>query len=238
MCSTLRVANRRLAMTPRPHPTPQQHRSRLTEQALIDAALTLFRERGVHSVTVGEIAQRAGVAPATINRRFGDKEGLHREAFRVFLDRSLEMLATVEIAADAIAGPRSLITLLAQVAAVVQGFSRENEPLLRSAYARALVDEGYASGLRELRGRVFALLRRQLLQHADEIRHPAPTLAVEFVLHQALAMLSARNDAGVLEVGALDDRDFHRELMRSLLGYLEVPSTAEQIDDALGGVGL
>lgn len=223
-------------MSIRPH--ARQDRSRQTEQALLDAALCLFQERGVHAVTVGEIAQRAGVAPATINRRFGDRDGLHREAFRTFIERALAMLEAVDVSGTAKGKPRSLVALMAQIAAVVQGFSKGNQALLQSAYARAMVDEGYAAGLRELRSRTLALLRRQLLGHTAEIGHPDPALAVDFVLHQALAMLSARNDASMLEVGALDDRVFHRELMRSLLGYLQVPVTARRIDAALAAVGL
>lgn len=213
---------------------PCQARSRRTEQSLIETALRLYRERGVDAVTLQEIALAAGVAPATINRRFGDKDGLQREVFRTFIDSAMAML-------DAIGpGPkaRNLVDLTAQVAVVVLGFTRANQAYLQSAYARALVDDEYAAGIRELRGRVFAHLRAQLRSHVDEIGHPDPALAIGFALHQALAMLSARMDAGKLDVDVIDERVFFRELLRSLLAYLQVPASEERIDRALSAHGL
>ncbi len=221
-------------MTDRKRQPPSQERSRLTEQALIDAALRLFRARGMDAVTTTDIALAAGVSPATVNRRFGDRAGLERQAFQSFIDRALTLVRSFEAATKA----PGLVDLLAQISAVVLGFSLANQGFLQSAYARALVDDDYAVGLRELRSSVFALLRSHLVGHADEMAHPEPVLAVDFVLQQAMAMLSARIDAARLEVGGLDDGIFYRELMRSLLGYLQVECSLRQIDQALAAWGL
>lgn len=215
------------------HP-PRQERSRLTEQALIDAALRLFQARGMDAVTTADIALAAGVAPATINRRFGDRAGLERHAFRVFIDRALLLVGSV----DAGAGAPSLVALLARIAAAVLGFAHANQRLLRSAHARALLDADYADGLRELRRSVLALLRAELAAHGDEIGHPRPALAIDFALQQAMAMLSARTEAAHLDTGGLDDATFNRELMRSLLAYLQVECSDRQIDRALRLHGL
>jgi AcrR family transcriptional regulator len=45
-----------------------------TRQALIDAALTLFADRGYEATSVDEIAQRAGVSPRTFFRYFETKD--------------------------------------------------------------------------------------------------------------------------------------------------------------------
>lgn len=213
---------------------PRQDRSRRTEQALLDAALGLFRARGADAVTVGDIAGAAGVAPATIYRRFTDKEGLQRVVFRTFIARATAMVDALQPGRRA----PGLVDLMAQVTAVVLAFTRANQRYLQSAYARALVDDDYAAGIRELRASVLASLRSQVRAHAAEIGHPEPALAIEFVLQQALAMLSARMDAGKLEVAALEERDFFRELLRSLLGYLQVKTDVAQIDAALARQGL
>lgn len=217
-------------------PGPKQDRSRRTEQALLDAALTLFRERGVEAVTVGDIATAAGVAPATIYRRFGDKEGLLREAFARFTGEALQLLDLV----PANQRQRSFVALVADIAVLTLRFSQSNQRLLQSAYAKALADDFYARHLVELRTRVFALLKDQLLHRAGEIGHPQPELAMDFALRQAVAMLSARLEAGRLEVGAgaMADDVFVRELLRSILSYLQVPHTAQAIDRALGARGL
>jgi AcrR family transcriptional regulator len=53
-----------------------------TRQALIDAALDVFLQRGFARATTREIAQTAGVAEGTIYRHFPDKHALFHEVFR------------------------------------------------------------------------------------------------------------------------------------------------------------
>jgi AcrR family transcriptional regulator len=55
---------------------PGRPRSEQAEQAIIDAALELFAERGVEGVCVEAVAARAGVGKATIYRRWTSKEDL------------------------------------------------------------------------------------------------------------------------------------------------------------------
>lgn len=55
---------------------PGRPRSEQAEQAIIDAALELFAERGVDGVCVEAVAARAGVGKATIYRRWSSKEDL------------------------------------------------------------------------------------------------------------------------------------------------------------------
>jgi AcrR family transcriptional regulator len=55
---------------------PGRPRSEQAEQAIIDAALELFGERGVDGVCVEAVAARAGVGKATIYRRWPGKEEL------------------------------------------------------------------------------------------------------------------------------------------------------------------
>lgn len=55
---------------------PGRPRSEQAENAIIDAALELFAERGVEGVCVEAVAARAGVGKATIYRRWSSKEDL------------------------------------------------------------------------------------------------------------------------------------------------------------------
>jgi AcrR family transcriptional regulator len=55
---------------------PGRPRSEQAEQAIIDAALELFAERGVEGVCVEAVAAKAGVGKATIYRRWASKEEL------------------------------------------------------------------------------------------------------------------------------------------------------------------
>lgn len=61
-------------------PSCQRKRSApATRQAILDAARQCFSSEGYDKVGVREIAARAGVDPALINRYFGSKEGLFSE---------------------------------------------------------------------------------------------------------------------------------------------------------------
>ncbi|MET8774630.1 helix-turn-helix domain-containing protein [Nocardia sp. NPDC050713] len=53
-------------------------------QLLLDAAQDLVREHGVDSLTMDELAKRAGVGKGTVFRRFGNRSGL----MRALLDHS------------------------------------------------------------------------------------------------------------------------------------------------------
>ncbi|GAB3378268.1 TetR/AcrR family transcriptional regulator [Lysobacter fragariae] len=216
-------------------PTPRQDRSRRTEQALLDAALELFRERGVDAVTVSDIAAAAGVAPATIYRRFGDKDGLLKEAFASFTGMAMQVLDMVPLRAE-----QDAVELLADITTVVMHFSHGNQRLLQSSYAKALVDEFYEAQMIALRRHTIATLKRHFQSKAGEIAHPHADIAIDFALRQAVAMLSARLVTGKLETGSdeMSDAVFLRELMRSLLGYLQIPYTTDAIDRALSGRGL
>jgi TetR/AcrR family transcriptional regulator, repressor of fatR-cypB operon len=64
-------------MTP-PPPSPRASRVPRADkrEAILDAALDLFVERGFHGVAVPEIAELAGVGAGTIYRYFASKEAL------------------------------------------------------------------------------------------------------------------------------------------------------------------
>jgi AcrR family transcriptional regulator len=56
--------------------------SELTRQALIEAATTVFAEKGFEGGSVRMITQKAEANQAAINYHFGGKEGLYREVLR------------------------------------------------------------------------------------------------------------------------------------------------------------
>lgn len=59
-----------------PNPTTDKRR------AILDAALSLFVERGFHGTAVPLVAERAGVGAGTIYRYFDNKEALVNELYR------------------------------------------------------------------------------------------------------------------------------------------------------------
>jgi AcrR family transcriptional regulator len=59
---------------------PRARNAAATRQAILDAAKTCFMQEGYEQAGVREIAGRAGVDPALVNRYFGSKEALFAEA--------------------------------------------------------------------------------------------------------------------------------------------------------------
>jgi len=78
----------------------RERKQRRTRDAITEAALTLFAERGFDAVTVTDIAERAEVGRSTFFRYFADK----REV--LFADNG-ELLALLIAASDRAAGPLS-----------------------------------------------------------------------------------------------------------------------------------
>jgi hypothetical protein len=59
---------------------PRRRNAEATRVAILDAARAIFSEKGFDAAGTREIADRAGVNAALINRYFGSKEGLFAEA--------------------------------------------------------------------------------------------------------------------------------------------------------------
>jgi TetR/AcrR family transcriptional regulator, regulator of cefoperazone and chloramphenicol sensitivity len=74
----------RIPPVPRPVPSPRRRYASadVTRDALLEAALRVFAERGYRLGTVREICRRAGVNGAMANYHFGSKQDLYRAALR------------------------------------------------------------------------------------------------------------------------------------------------------------
>jgi len=62
--------------------TPRRRDSAGSRQALLDAARTLFNERGFDRTTIRDIGELAGLDPTLIARYFGSKSGLYLAILR------------------------------------------------------------------------------------------------------------------------------------------------------------
>jgi len=68
--------------------------------AILDAALTVFAERGFDAARLDDIAQRAGVAKGTLYLYFADKQTLFEELIRSAVDPILERLSAISAVPD------------------------------------------------------------------------------------------------------------------------------------------
>jgi TetR/AcrR family transcriptional regulator, regulator of mycofactocin system len=86
-----------------------------TRQAIAEAALALFRERGFHATTIDDIAQRADVAPRTFFRYYPTKESV------LFSGGEDKLSAMRDLASSRPAGESPYAT----VVAVLRGLANE-----------------------------------------------------------------------------------------------------------------
>jgi AcrR family transcriptional regulator len=73
--------------------SPQQERSRLKRQKLLDAALLLFQEHGYDATSIEDIAQQAGVAVGGFYQHFRSK----RQVLLVLMDGLLQELSQMDL---------------------------------------------------------------------------------------------------------------------------------------------
>jgi len=140
-------------------------RSRIqTRLRLVDAAVRLFAERGLHGVTSHEIARAAGVASGTFYLHFRDKTDVYRHI--VF--HAIEELA--QLVQQAVgAAPGSVLGLRARAEAIVL-FAEHNRDVVRILFSTdAEAASVEADALSRLAGGLEARLRRE----RDEGQFPA-----------------------------------------------------------------
>jgi AcrR family transcriptional regulator len=79
----------------------QSERSQATRNALIDAGQQLFAERGYSAVSVGELAELAGVTTGALYHQFDNKEGLFKAVYSaVVQDVSAQIIKARESSRD------------------------------------------------------------------------------------------------------------------------------------------
>ncbi|HEV2805531.1 MAG TPA: TetR/AcrR family transcriptional regulator [Chthoniobacterales bacterium] len=211
-------------MTRRPRTAHHQDRSRQTAARLLEAAETVLEKHGIEGASVPEIARRAGVSPASIYRRFVDKDGLLREVFERFFERSIK--ANEEALQPSRWKATSLEkALCALVAGMVAAYS-QRPGLLRAviSYSEQHPDAAFRRRALELRERSMAGIEKIVLLHAKEIRHPQPRKAVRIALQLvSLALKERISPSNKLSGPALPAEQLRIELTRLFLGYLRYP---------------
>jgi AcrR family transcriptional regulator len=199
----------------------RQERSRQTASRLLEAAEVILEKRGLQGASVPEIARRAGVSPASIYRRFIDKDGLLREVFERFFERSIE---SNETALDPARWRSSSLEecVCSLVSGMVAGYS-QRPGLLRAviAYSEQHPDPAFRRRALELRERSLERIEKIILLHKKKIAHPDPKKAVSLALQMVTLALKERIDPRTRLAGpALPAPELQAELCRMFLAYL------------------
>jgi AcrR family transcriptional regulator len=167
----------------------RERKKQRTREQIIEAAMSLFAERGYHATTIADIAAAAEVAPRTFFSYFPSKEAV------VFhnVDRNLDGLASA--LRDRLPGETAFDALRRWIDSMFDEFAADkDEAVLRKRLCRE--DEGLAN----FQGGVMARISELLLEAiADDLGEPPDALRPRLVAAAAVAALTS------LE-GSFDDK--------------------------------
>jgi AcrR family transcriptional regulator len=162
------------------HP-PKQQRSRDTLARLMEATIETLEVHGLAGATIPRIAAAAKVAPASVYRRFRDKESLFRTAFLDALEKSNAINAA---AVPALIKGRTLDWVGGALARSLIAQYRARPGLLRAMirFWEADDDEVFRERAMALvAGNAATVVDAIVEEFRDEIAHDDPHRAVTFV---------------------------------------------------------
>lgn len=161
----------------RPRP-PSQARSQASLDRLLVAVEQIIAERGVASLTVQDVASRAGLAAGTLYTRFDNKDALLRAFTAAFFDRARRTADTLlDDARWRGMAPRPLVGAIVRM--LVRSY-RAKRPLLRALhlYVRTHPDAEFRREAAALNSDFVRRLTGLLLHHRGAMTHPDPGRAV------------------------------------------------------------
>lgn len=204
---------------------PQQERSRRTLESLLSAAVRILHESGLEGATIPRIACAAGVSPATVYRRFKDKQDLLRAAF-------LHMLQTSQAQnrmhlAKQLARP-TLYEAAHRFIALNFAQYQQAGQLLRALkqFMHADGDSAFVRTARRIIEDSLDLVVQAMLAYRKEIVHAKPERALRIATLTASTAIEAIFFVPLSAWNTLrpmTDEELIDELTRSYVAYLKSP---------------
>lgn len=206
---------------PLTHPT-RQPRAQHTSDAIIDAGLALLRERDFASVSVAEIAERAGISVGGFYARFEGKEALlHVLAARVLADCANALDRALSPGRMARASVEGVVR--AYVRVMVTKFREHRSAIVQVIRHARAGDPLHGLAVRDFNDHVHGRLRELLHERRHLIAHADPAVAVNI----GLFLVSAAAREGVLGDNLraypikVTDTMLIAELTRAYVAYLQ-----------------
>jgi AcrR family transcriptional regulator len=183
-------------------------------EAILDAALSVFSERGYEAARLDDVAERAGVAKGTLYLYFDDKEALFEEVIRGAVSPIVERLSALASIPDMPVG-ESLEALFAV-------FEKEILGTKRKLLIRLIIAEGPRFPriaefyYRNVVGRVMPLISKMAQRAAERGELPSDDLARFPQLIAAPLLVAVIWDGLFARISPLDVAGFfraHREML-------------------------
>lgn len=207
---------------------PQQQRSRETLGRLLRATIELLNTTGLRGATIPRIAAAANIAPASVYRRFRDKDALFRAAFLNALEQSAH--ETQSIIERSHLSTQTLEDVIGILINETLADYRSHPGLLRALvrFIEDDSDEAFKKDALASIARNFHTVIELLLGFREKITHPNPRRAITFGILSIVTIIEGRalefeGASTWNELLPISDQELHRELTRSFLAYLQAP---------------
>ena len=200
----------------------RQSRARKTSDAIVRAGLHLLRERDFETVTVADIASRAGVSVGGFYARFEGKEALLHSL-------AAEVLADCYVALDRAFAPKRVArasvedVVRAYVRVMVEKFRKHRDAIRQIIRHARAGDPLHGLAVRDFNDRVHGRLRELLQERRAFIEHPDPDYAVNIGLFlvSAAAREAVLGDALRAYPIKVTDASLIEELTNAYVAYLK-----------------
>lgn len=202
---------------------PQQERSQQTLDRLLDAVESLFADDTIDSVSVADIAKRAGHSVGAFYSRFPNKEAAVHAVHARFCEEAKATADEVLRPARWHDSPMREVTR--QVVGFLAADYRQRQGLRRALLLLNGGDPEIRARSKDVSGHVTARIHGLLADHAAELSHPDLLVAAEMVHRLLFSTLDhwALFDGGASTGRTLPQETFVEELAGAVCAYLGTP---------------
>jgi AcrR family transcriptional regulator len=201
--------------TTTPRKLPQQDRSRVTVEAIIEATTRILVEEGYDKANTNRIAERAGVSIGSLYQYFPNKESLMTALMEQHSQEMAELVATK--LNRSIDSPLEIV--IPEIISAVVAAHAIN-PRLHQVLSEEIPRSGRSEQMQQADERIAELLRTYLERWRDAIQPQNIDLTV-FLVSQTVESLC---HSAVIEYPSfVRDSQFEREVSNLLLSYLTKP---------------
>jgi AcrR family transcriptional regulator len=189
-----------------PRKVPRQERSRLTVEAILDAAARVFERHGYAGGTTNRIAERAGVSIGSLYQYFPNKDAILVALVEQHLDEGTAAMGPV--LADLVAGAAPVDVAMRRLVEAMVALHRERPALHRVLFEEAPRPPALRRRLEVLEGAAVTAVAAYLHAREDVDRDPRraarmvvqviETVAHELVLRPGDVAVEAHVDEAVI----------------------------------------
>jgi AcrR family transcriptional regulator len=204
---------------------PKQARSEATLQRILEAAEALIAKKRFGAISIPEIALQAESAVGGFYSRFKDNNALLRAREERFFRRLLDRVDPEVWASSDLQGlTRGLIRELIHAA-------DDERNLMGAILTRAATDPELRHETEQFRRDVTRRVTPLFANHAAQLRHPDPAMAMDLIVQMAFAMMLRHIASGGIQAGGrvLSNDQLEAEITRMVLAYLGFADGAETV---------